>query len=199
MNQAELDALLNTTICDLEDLPEFKNPAPGVHKVIFDWKVTEVNKKPAIAFHFKAVETIELANPEKDVPVTLGDEFSVNNIMDNAFGQGMVKLASAKACAALGLDPEVTGIGAALEPCKGAEIVIFTSIKTVTKDGKTSEYLRLDDMEFDIDAWMAGLEAAPADQALAEEVVQQEPAVQAQATAPTGLGLKLGGLKLGAK
>lgn len=86
-----LDSLLDGTLDDLADMPEFRPYPPGTHKVTITLVQKEINKKPAFELKMKAVETIELANPSEDKPLESGGEASVAFILDNEYGQGGLK------------------------------------------------------------------------------------------------------------
>jgi hypothetical protein len=85
-----LDALLEGTLDDLKDLPEFKPFPPGVHKVTVTSEQKKVNNKPCLEVKLKLVEVVELAN-SSDEPPAPGAEANVLLQLDNDFGQGMLK------------------------------------------------------------------------------------------------------------
>ena len=87
----DLDSILDSSIDDLVDLPEFGIYPSGVHRVIINWESKEVNKHPSMEMKMKLVETVELANPAEDQPVTAGQESSSLFMLDNEFGQGAFK------------------------------------------------------------------------------------------------------------
>ena len=86
----DINALLDGTLDDLADMPEFKPFPPGAHKVIINVTQKVINKHPAFEVSMKAVETIELANAA-DTPLTKDAETSVAYMMDNELGQGKFK------------------------------------------------------------------------------------------------------------
>jgi hypothetical protein len=97
----DVDALLDGTLDDLADMPEFKPYPVGTHAVtlsIIDKTAQKdrVNGHPGFEVKMKAVETLELANPD-DTPLAAGAETSVLYLLDNPIGQGSFKklLASA--------------------------------------------------------------------------------------------------------
>lgn len=97
----DVDALLDGTLDDLSDLPEFKPYPAGTHAVILtivDKTAVKdrINKHPGFEVKMKAIETLELANPD-DTPLVAGMETSVLYLLDNPIGQGSFKklLASA--------------------------------------------------------------------------------------------------------
>lgn len=91
MNDAmNVDDILDMELDDLEDMPEFKPFAEGVHLVKISMEIKEVNDKPAVEITLKAVETKELANPS-DTPLAAGDETNVLCFLDNEFGRANLK------------------------------------------------------------------------------------------------------------
>ena len=97
----DVDALLDGTLDDLSDLPEFKPYPAGTHAVVLTIvdktaAANRVNNHPGFEVKMKAVETLELANSD-DQPLAAGAETSVLYLLDNPIGQGSFKklLASA--------------------------------------------------------------------------------------------------------
>jgi len=192
-----LDQLLDTSISDLADLPEFKQPPAGAHRCYFNLSAKEVGGEPALVMNFKVIETLEL-EVETDKPLEAGDEFDITSTMTNEFGQGLVKSVAAKACAAQGVDPETVTLGQSFEPFIGGEVIAFTGLRVDKKDkSKTPRhFVTLKDIVFDIDAFLAAQEQA-GDPDLVQQTQPEPTPEPAKAAAPKlGLGL---GLKLGAK
>lgn len=137
-NSPELDALLDATLDDLADMPEFLKYPAGAHKVIiigFTQKV--VNKHPSFELGMKLVETLELADPT-DAPVAPGTETAVLYMMDNEIGQGSFKDVIKPIGAALG-----TGsMREILEGAKGMEVVVVTKIQP-KKDDPEVKYMKI--------------------------------------------------------
>lgn len=99
MNQQttfNLDSLLDGTLDDLKDLPEFSPYPPGAHKV---QAMIEQDKKIKHVFYLKmkAIETVELADATETQPLVAGHETGVRYDLSNEYGQGGFKkiLASA--------------------------------------------------------------------------------------------------------
>ena len=97
----DIDAMLDGTLDDLADLPEFKPYPAGTHAVILTIvdktaAKNRVNNHPGFEVKMKAVETLELANSD-ETPLVAGAETSVLYLLDNPIGQGSFKklLASA--------------------------------------------------------------------------------------------------------
>lgn len=97
----DIDAMLDGTLDDLADMPEFKPYPVGTHAVVLTIvdktaPKDRVNNHPGFEVKMKAVETLELANSD-DTPLVAGAETSVLYLLDNPIGQGSFKklLASA--------------------------------------------------------------------------------------------------------
>ena len=97
----DVDAMLDGTLDDLADLPEFKPYPAGTHAVVLTIvdktaAKNRVNNHPGFEVKMKAVETLELASSD-DQPLAAGAETSVLYLLDNPIGQGSFKklLASA--------------------------------------------------------------------------------------------------------
>jgi hypothetical protein len=86
-----LDDILDGNLDDLSDVPEFKPFPNGAHKVTIHFERKEVNKHPCVEVKMKALETLELNDPEKDQPLEKGAEGSVLYMLDNDIGQGKFK------------------------------------------------------------------------------------------------------------
>lgn len=121
----DLDSILDSSIDDLADLPEFAVFPNGVHRVIIDWESKTVNDHACIELKLKAIETVELANPAADTPLVAGTESSVLFMLDNEFGQGNFKTLAKQLGAALGLSK----IGEVVEASKGMEVQVVCKVR----------------------------------------------------------------------
>jgi hypothetical protein len=130
---SDLDNLLDASLDDLADLPEFGTYPGGTHKVAIDWESKKVNDHPSLELKFKLVETLELANPT-DEPLAVGAEGSVLFMLDNEFGQGKLKNVLKPLGAATGANKMSEIVAAS----KGMEVVLVTKVRQ-NKD-KTQSY-----------------------------------------------------------
>jgi hypothetical protein len=130
----DLDSILDSSIDDLADLPEFAVFPNGVHRVIINFEQKEVNKHPSIELQMKAIETVELANPAADTPLVAGAESSVLFMLDNEFGQGKFKSIVKVLAAALG----TSTIKDTVEAAAGMEVQVVCKVRQ-NKD-KTQSY-----------------------------------------------------------
>lgn len=92
----DMDALLDGTLDDLADMPEFKPFTPGIHKCKVTMKVKEIEKFPVIEVGLKVIETIEVSPGVE--PMLPGAETSCAFFMKHSnplvaeMGQGKVKI-----------------------------------------------------------------------------------------------------------
>lgn len=105
-DEFDINSILDGTLDDLKDLPEFKPFPAGTHIVtlkIVDKtaKKDMVNNHPGFEIKMKHVETLELAK-EGDVAPEAGAETSVLYLLDNEIGQGSFKKLLASAAAHFG-------------------------------------------------------------------------------------------------
>lgn len=137
-----MDALLDETLDDLEDLPEFKPFPPGAHQVYATFEQKVINDKPAIELAFKLIETLEFANAqdatdEEGNPTTkAGDTSNTMFMLENEFGRGNLKKCATPFGEALGLST----IRQIVEEVKDVECIILTSIRTDKKDPNDLKY-----------------------------------------------------------
>jgi hypothetical protein len=133
-NNVNLDSLLDATLDDLADLPEFAPYPAGAHKVIIELESKEVNKHPSIELKLKAIETLELADPTNSHPLAAGAESSVLFMLDNEFAQGSMKKVLRPLQEHLG----VSSLRDIIAQSKGMEVTVVTNVRW-NKD-KTQAY-----------------------------------------------------------
>lgn len=136
-NKAAIDAILDGTLDDLADAPEFKPFPAGAHICVFDFESKIVNNKPAVEVKLKALETSESSDPEGAV-VTPGQETTVlyllrnNDNTKNEIAEGKLKLI------AKSLSERFPGnsLGEILAGAKGAEVLVVTKVRTNKSSGQ---------------------------------------------------------------
>lgn len=128
-----MDALLDGTLDDLADAPEFKPFPAGAHKVTIKIEQKKIGTHPAFEVSMIAVETIELASPE-DTPLVKGATTSVAYMMDMELGQGNFKKILASLAAHFGAKSNRELIGEA----QNLECLVVTKVR-LNKD-KTQSY-----------------------------------------------------------
>lgn len=136
MSEFNLDSLLDGTLDDLADLPEFKPFPVGTHYVVMTLAQKKVGTHPAIEVTMKAIETKELANAE-DTPLKQGDETSVAYMLDNEYGQGGFKELMKAAAEKFGVKSNRD----LMADLQGAEVLVVTGIRQNKE--KTQSYTNI--------------------------------------------------------
>lgn len=126
---SDIDSLLDATLDDLEDLPEFKPFPIGAHKVLVSLDLKKVNDKEGVELDMKAIETLELADTS-DTPLKAGDSTSILFFLDNEFGRGNLKKVATPLGEALG----VSKLREVIEAAKDVECVVVTSLRPDKRD-----------------------------------------------------------------
>jgi hypothetical protein len=129
-----IDSLLDSSLDDLADLPEFKVFPAGAHRVTINFEKKEINKHPAIELKLVMLETVELSDSTEEAPAA-GTESSVAFMLDNEFGVGKFKEILKPLAEHFG----VTQVSQILEAAKGAECLVVTKIRQNKE--KTASYL----------------------------------------------------------
>lgn len=138
---SNMQSLLDSSLDDLADLPEFAVLPNGVHRVALQFAEKEVNGHPSVEMKMTVRETIELANPAADQPCAPGTESSVLFMLDNEFGQGKLKEVLKPLAAATG----VGQIGQLLQAANGMEVTVTAKVRQ-NKD-KTQSYTDVTKLE----------------------------------------------------
>lgn len=133
-NNTNLDDLLDLSLDDIADLPEFKVFPAGAHRCTMALEKKEINKHPAWELKLTVIETVELPDPT-ETPPEAGTESSVAFMMDNEFGQGNLK----RVITPVGQHFGIAKMGALAEASRGAEVLAVT--KQRQNKEKTQTYL----------------------------------------------------------
>jgi hypothetical protein len=148
LNQTlSMDDLLDGTLDDLADVPEFKPFAAGAHRVTISFDATKkINDMPAIEVKLVHVETMELSDPEA-TPPNAGDSTNViyilkkkddkGNVVRNELAEGQFKNLLASLAPSF---PEATTNRAIMEAAQGYEVLAVTSIRENKKDKNNIKY-----------------------------------------------------------
>lgn len=134
MSEVNIDSLLDGSLDDLADLPEFAVFPAGAHRCTISFERKEINKHPAIELKMKLIETIEMADPTQ-TPMAANTESSVAFMLDNEFGQGKFKEVMKPLASHFGIS-KPTEI---MEQAKGTECLVVT--KQRQNKEKTQTYL----------------------------------------------------------
>lgn len=121
----DMDSLLDGTLDDLADAPEFKPFPTGTHKAIIKFEQKKIGTHPSFELTLTAIETLELADPTKDTPLVAGATTSIAYMMDLEMGQGNFKKILASLAEHFGPMSNRELIAAA----QNAECVVVTKIR----------------------------------------------------------------------
>jgi hypothetical protein len=135
--QDDMADLLDDSIDDLADLPEFKPYPAGAHRATIYFSEKEVNGAAYRVIDMKAIETLELNDPVADQPLVAGAETSVMYQKDNVFAQGKFK----PIIVAIANHFGTKSISDAMNQGNGMEVTVITKIRE-NKD-KTQKYTDL--------------------------------------------------------
>ena len=138
---SELDDLLDVTLDDLEDLPEFKPFPGGAHRALASFEQKEINGKVAVELSLNLMETIEQADPQEPASKP-GDSCSTAFMLDNEFGRGNLKKCAMPFGAALNLG----SIREIIEQVKEVECVVITSVRK-DKNDPDRKYLNIKEIQ----------------------------------------------------
>lgn len=150
----DMDQLLDGTLEDLADAPEWKEYPPGVHLVeiteIEQFSVGDDGTKRGLKFKFKGKQTLEATDPEKVISegqVTSLSFFLVHpneNVVRQ--GQGQFKEIMAVAAAQYGAAKN----SELIEKLKGSEVLLVTDLRAEKVDGKLTgrQFLQFKGMAF---------------------------------------------------
>lgn len=139
----DIDALLDGTLDDLADVPEFKNYPAGVHKVKISWDLAkEVSdgkggKKKVVGLNMTGIETVELPAGSEDAPITEGQVANVMFDLKNEYGQGQFKEIMKSLAAHYGAKSNRE----LAKESEGAEVLVTTDLRD-NKD-KTKKFLQV--------------------------------------------------------
>lgn len=133
--------LLDATLDDIDDLPEFGNYPPGAHKVLITLDPKVVNKNPCVEAAFKYVECVELSEPTKDEAPKEGAVASVLFQLNNEFGAGLFKKLATPLGAAFGTrsNREI------VDQTKDIEVVMITGLRA-DKNDKEKFYMTIKEL-----------------------------------------------------
>ncbi len=141
-NYDDIDELLDATLDDLEDLPEFKPFSAGAHTATLSLTRKKIGDHPAIEANFILIETLELADSTEEAPSKAGDLASAAYFLDNEFGRGKFK----ELCKPLAAHLGVTKLSEIVEETQQLEVMIVTSIRVDKKDA-SKKYLNIIELQ----------------------------------------------------
>lgn len=146
VSSASLDDLLDGTLDDLKDVPEFKVYPAGAHQVKINWEIKDINNQKCPSVKLTYIAPAELADPNA-TPPEAGDEcetafmFKNKDGTRNEFAEGGFKnlMNNLKSLA-----PEGATARQIMEASNGAEVLAVTDIRLKDKkDPKSQAYLQI--------------------------------------------------------
>ena len=148
-----MDSLLDGTLDDLADIPEFRNFPVGVHRVKIEWNLAKTipgvfkikdqessGLKTFIEMSMVAIETLELPAGSTETPLEAGAKGQVSFDLTNEFAQGKFK----ELLKALASHYGSKSNRELLADSQGAEVAVV--IKHRTSKDKTKTYIDVDTM-----------------------------------------------------
>ena len=81
-----MDSLLEGTLDDLAEVPDFVTYPAGTHRANLSWEMPTKERPTTIGIKFSAIETVEL-NDANDTPLVPGSLTTVSFKMDHEYGQ----------------------------------------------------------------------------------------------------------------
>lgn len=140
-NQTNIDSLLDSTLDDLADLPEFKVFPAGAYNGQIELAVKKMGDNMGIELKFTNQETVELSDPTQEAPA-VGATTSVGFLLNNEFGQGALKKVLASLKEGLQI-PDGTSTREIMEASKGAVcMVVLTTRADKTDSTKVYQGLK---------------------------------------------------------
>jgi hypothetical protein len=130
--EIDIDSILDSTLDDLADLPEFKNFPAGSHSALATMEKKVINDHPCVEITFVLKETLELSDPEtsEEDLCKAGDSANVLFMLDNEYGQGNFK----KVATVFGTAMGTAKLSEIVEQVKNIDVVVTTSLKADKKD-----------------------------------------------------------------
>lgn len=141
MTDMNIDALLDTNLDDIADLPSWEAFPAGAHRCTLAFEKKQIGDHPAVEAKLAAIETLELAKPADTSPLKAGDSTGVSFMLDNEFGLGKLKALLVPHAEFAGS----TKLGEIMDRLDNCEVVVVTK-QRANKD-KTQYYTDIVKME----------------------------------------------------
>lgn len=124
----DITDLLDMTLDDIDDLPEFTILPAGVHRCYLSLAIKDINGNQCIEAELKLIEHLELAGADEELKE--GSLSSTIYMLNNEFGLMKFKKMVKPIAENLG----VTRLSDVVEQAKDIEVVIVTSQRKDKKD-----------------------------------------------------------------
>lgn len=137
---SDINDLLDGTLDDLADMPEFKVFPPGTHRATLTWDLAKTigsDPKKYVEAKLTAIETVELPSGSEDTPLERGTESTCLFDLTNEYAQGKIK----EILKSLAEHYGAKSNRALFEESNGAEVLVVTSQRSNKE--KTKKYLEI--------------------------------------------------------
>lgn len=138
--EMNIDQLLDSTLDDLADLPEFKTFPAGAYNGMVKLSVKKMGDNTGVEFHFTNQEVVELSDPTAEAPAA-GATTSVGFLLNNEYGQGALKKVLESMKAGLNL-PEGTSNREIIVLCQDINCMAVFGVRA-DKNDATKVYQQL--------------------------------------------------------
>ena len=135
-DMTNIDSLLDLSLDDIADLPEFKVFPIGAHQCTISFEKKQIGTHPVVEMKLVAIATVKLADPT-ETPLEAGTESSVAFMLDNEYGMGNMKKVMTPLAQYFGLSK----VQEIIEASKGLEVLVVT--KQRQNKEKTQTYLEI--------------------------------------------------------
>ena len=148
MPQTDLDMLLDGTLDDLADIPEFKAWPNGAHRANIKWDIKEIGNQHCPVLDMIAIETMELTDAVNDQPLVAGTTtniafmFKTKEGKPNEIGQGQFKEVMKSLAAHFGEKSNRE----LMEESNGCEVLVVTKVRK-DKNNPDKTYTSLENLQ----------------------------------------------------
>ena len=139
----DINALLEGTLDDIEDLPQFKAFPTGLYVCILTLEQKKIGDHPAIEAKFKLVDVKELSD-KSATPPNVGDTTNIAYMLDNKYGAGNLKVLLTAAAEKFGKKTNKDLIS----DCQNAEVTVIFDVRSGKGDKSDQEYQQLKEIAF---------------------------------------------------
>jgi hypothetical protein len=131
-DQTNIDSLLDSTLDDLADLPEFKVFPAGAYNAAISFEVKKMGENMGVEMKITNHETVEMSEPTEEAPKPTATT-SVSFMLNNEYGQGALKNALKSVAQGLGL-PEGISNREIMEQSKGTMCLVVLNTRKDKND-----------------------------------------------------------------
>jgi hypothetical protein len=144
--EEEFDSILNTSIDEIDDLPDYANFPDGTHNALLTLEKKQMQDEPRMVLNLKYVSSITLVSLEEEAPKA-GTIASTIYDVTHPLGGPAFKKAIGNVLTAM----EIKNFGEALKQIQDIPVVVTTKISTTKKAGETYKRMRIISMILESD------------------------------------------------